>query len=296
LLGALAGALAQVFTIPVSVIATRQQIGRSSGRSRTPSVAAADRKPEVSYAQVASVPPTPSSAVINPEKGTSPTPSAKDAEVDESFLGVAREIIAEEGVGGLWLGIKPGLVLTVNPAITYGVFERVKGTLLAASAASKLTPGMSFVVGALSKTLATIASILVLDISTEIDSRNNRLPILTSWQRFVFKPGPRMRTRQLRHILSLHLLVLRITKDLRHTTVLSISSLAFGRRKVPSAGTRSVLSFQSTRDTCSPHMEQGMGAQITKAVLSQGVLFMSKDQFERWTLVIMATLYRLRRS
>jgi adenine nucleotide transporter 17 len=77
---------------------------------------------------------------------------------DDSFLGIAREIVAEEGVGGLWLGIKPGLVLTVNPAITYGVFERVKSVLLTASSASKLAPGTAFLVGALSKTLATIVN------------------------------------------------------------------------------------------------------------------------------------------
>jgi adenine nucleotide transporter 17 len=41
---------------------------------------------------------------------------------------------------------------------------------------------------------------------------------------------------------------------------------------------------------------RGMGAQIAKAVLSQGVLFMSKDQFERWALVLMATLYRMQQS
>ena len=34
LLGAAAGALAQIFTIPVSVIATRQQIGRSLDRPK----------------------------------------------------------------------------------------------------------------------------------------------------------------------------------------------------------------------------------------------------------------------
>jgi len=36
---------------------------------------------------------------------------------------------------------------------------------------------------------------------------------------------------------------------------------------------------------------QGMGAQIMKAVISQALLFMSKDQFEHWSLVIMAILY-----
>jgi len=121
LLGAVAGALAQIFTIPVSVIATRQQVGR----------------------------PERSKNLDNLEK-----------EVDDSFLGVAREIVAEEGVTGLWLGLKPGLVLTVNPAITYGVFERVKSLILLArgNSSTKIGPWLSFLVGALSKTLATIVS------------------------------------------------------------------------------------------------------------------------------------------
>ncbi|KAG6857383.1 hypothetical protein H0H87_004745 [Tephrocybe sp. NHM501043] len=118
LLGALAGALAQIFTIPVSVIATRQQVGRLNGSSQEPT--------------------------------------------DDSFLGVAREIIAEEGVTGLWLGIKPGLVLTVNPAITYGAFERVKSLILLAQvkagSGNKLSPLLSFFIGAISKTLATVVS------------------------------------------------------------------------------------------------------------------------------------------
>lgn len=119
LLGAVAGALAQIFTIPVAVIATRQQVGRADGSSRN----------------------------------------------DDSFFAVAREIIAEEGVTGLWLGIKPGLVLTVNPAITYGVFERVKSLVLLAQAkaasGNKLSPLLSFAIGAVSKTLATVVRVLL---------------------------------------------------------------------------------------------------------------------------------------
>ncbi|SNX82643.1 related to ANT1 - peroxisomal ATP carrier [Melanopsichium pennsylvanicum] len=114
-LGAIAGAMAQIFTIPVSVIATRQQLGTSE--------TAKDGKP-----------------------------------VDESFLGVASDILKEDGVTGLWRGLKPSLVLTVNPAITYGVFERVKTIILATSVDGKMTPGKSFLVGALSKTLATVVT------------------------------------------------------------------------------------------------------------------------------------------
>lgn len=133
LLGAAAGGLAQIFTIPVSVIATRQQVGRQAGESRESLEASSTTKGES-------------------------TSSTKVSADPDSFLNVAKEIIDEEGVTGLWLGIKPGLVLTVNPAITYGVFERVKSLLTMAQSSGKLSPWMSFLIGALSKTLATVVS------------------------------------------------------------------------------------------------------------------------------------------
>ena len=123
ILGALAGAFAQIFTIPVAVIATRQQLHVSEDGAAAP-----------------------------------------------GLLETAREIIAEHGLTGLWMGLKPGLVLTVNPAITYGVFERVKGILVAtqvaAGAEARLTPGRSFAIGVLSKTLATVVTYPYIFVST----------------------------------------------------------------------------------------------------------------------------------
>lgn len=106
ILGALAGALAQIFTIPVSVCTTRQQtqIGE-------------DRK---------------------------------------GLIATAKEIISEDGITGLWRGLKPSLVLVVNPAITYGLFERFKDIMYPNT--QRLTPGQSFFVGAASKTVATIVT------------------------------------------------------------------------------------------------------------------------------------------
>ena len=75
-LGAIAGALAQIFTIPVSVCTTRQQ-----------------------------------------------TQLGKD---QKGLIDTAKEVISEDGITGLWRGLKPSLVLVVNPAITYGLFERFK--------------------------------------------------------------------------------------------------------------------------------------------------------------------------
>lgn len=75
-LGALAGAFAQLFTIPVAVVTTRQQ---------------------------------------TQERGQK-----------KNMFATGKEIIeGEDGVSGLWRGLKASLVLTVNPAITYGAYQRL---------------------------------------------------------------------------------------------------------------------------------------------------------------------------
>ena len=79
-LGAAAGAIAQIFTIPVSVVTTRQQ--------------------------------------------TQPKGDKK------GMLDTGREVInGEDGWTGLWRGLKASLVLVVNPAITYGAYQRLKDVI-----------------------------------------------------------------------------------------------------------------------------------------------------------------------
>lgn len=103
--GAAAGAVAQVFTIPVSVITTRQQTQPKGDK-----------------------------------KGLADT---------------AREVIhSEDGYTGLWRGLKASLVLVVNPAITYGAYQRLREVLFPGKA--NLRPIEAFLLGAMSKALATI--------------------------------------------------------------------------------------------------------------------------------------------
>jgi hypothetical protein len=104
---------------------------------------------------------------------------------------VAREIVEEEGITGLWSGLRPGLVLTVNPAITYGMFERVKSLVLLTrgkfGSNGKMSPWLSFLVGALSKTLATIVCVSVMiEYRFSISSRSR---IHISWPRLGYKLG-----------------------------------------------------------------------------------------------------------
>ena len=76
-LGAVAGALAQLFTIPVSVVTTRQQ--------------------------------------------TQPKGEKK------GMFATGKEVIeGEDGITGLWRGLKASLILVVNPAITYGAYQRLR--------------------------------------------------------------------------------------------------------------------------------------------------------------------------
>lgn len=106
-LGALAGAVAQVFTIPVAVVTTRQQT-QSKG----------ERK---------------------------------------GLIDTGKEVVhSEDGWTGLWRGLKASLVLVVNPAITYGAYQRLKDVLFPGKISLK--PWEAFVLGAMSKALATIAT------------------------------------------------------------------------------------------------------------------------------------------
>ncbi|KAF6843685.1 hypothetical protein CMUS01_01877 [Colletotrichum musicola] len=106
-LGAIAGAVAQLCTIPVAVITTRQQTQRKSER--------------------------------------------------KGFVDTAREVIdGDDGVFGLWRGLKASLVLVVNPAITYGAYERLKESCFPGK--NSLKPWEAFLLGAASKALATLAT------------------------------------------------------------------------------------------------------------------------------------------
>ncbi|KAI9568195.1 mitochondrial carrier domain-containing protein [Boletus coccyginus] len=233
-LGAIAGALSQIFTIPVSVIATRQQVGRSS------------------HAQKSS-----ESSLLGSDDD------------DDSFFGVGREIIREEGVTGLWLGIKPGMVLTVNPAITYGVYERLKNILILAKAAAgtadKLTPGMTFLLGAFSKTLATIVTYPYIMAKVRIQARTSEHDTEEETG-LPHSLRPPARAKQTGAVA----LLIRVLKTEGFVGWYQVAYLDLNR------------------------VNLGMSAQIIKAVLSQALLFVSKEQFERWALTLMILSSKLR--
>jgi hypothetical protein len=109
-----AGAVAQVFTIPVSVITTRQQ---TQGKGE--------------------------------KKGMRDT---------------ARDVInSEDGWTGLWRGLKASLVLVVNPAITYGAYQRLREIIFPGKVS--LRPWEAFCVSS----VAHIRPFLLMTFSTRSD-------------------------------------------------------------------------------------------------------------------------------
>ncbi|KAJ1915957.1 hypothetical protein IWQ60_008272 [Tieghemiomyces parasiticus] len=197
-LGAVAAALAQLFTIPVSVVATRQQTARTEERL--------------------------------------------------GMLETAREIIADDGWTGLWKGLKPSLVLVVNPSITYGAFERIKAAMRRTSemggGSERLSALQVFVAGALSKTLATVVT----------------YPYIMAKVRLQWKPS---------------------------------KSQCDAETHQRYAGAVDVLRRVWQTDGF-VGWYKGMGAQISKAVLTQALLLMIKDKLESYIIVAFALLRVLR--
>ena len=187
MVGALAGAVTQCLTLPISVITTRQQT-----RVRDP-----------------------------PRTKPDPAPL-------HDMATTARQIIQQDGGGGLWRGLVPALVLTSNPAITYGLFERLKRAWLTRRhhLPASLSPLETFLLGVLCKTLATVLTYPYI-----------MAKVRMQWRAVDYDTNERVRYRNARDVLM---------------KVLKAEGVSGWYR--------------------------GMGAQISKAVLTQALLFVIKDQ------------------
>ncbi|KAI4283951.1 MAG: hypothetical protein L6R38_001786 [Xanthoria sp. 2 TBL-2021] len=190
-MGAVAGAIAQIFTIPVSVITTRQQTQQKG-----------DKK---------------------------------------GLLDTGREVIhSDDGWTGLWRGLKASLVLVVNPAITYGAYQRLRELLFPGKA--NLRPWESFFLGAMSKALATIAT----------------QPLIVAKVGLQSRPPPARQGRPFRNFIEV------MSYIVEHEGPLALF--------------------------------KGLAPQITKGIIVQGLLMMTKERMEILFIVLFAYLRRVRDS
>ena len=72
-----------------------------------------------------------------------------------SLSSIASQIRAEKGVQGFWSGYSASLVLTLNPSLTFFFFEAFKRTILPRSQRQNPSPQATFLLAAISKTMAS---------------------------------------------------------------------------------------------------------------------------------------------
>ena len=80
--------------------------------------------------------------------------NAAPARNGRSTLGTLRKLLREEGLGSLFAGVLPALVLVVNPILQYTIFEQLKNALERRRKGA-VGPRDAFYLGAIGKLLAT---------------------------------------------------------------------------------------------------------------------------------------------
>ncbi|EAZ63057.2 Peroxisomal membrane protein PMP47 [Scheffersomyces stipitis CBS 6054] len=74
---------------------------------------------------------------------------------NSSAFATILDIIEKDGVGTLFAGVLPALVLVINPIIQYTIFEQIKNVIVAKNGAKSFTAGKAFFIGAFGKLIAT---------------------------------------------------------------------------------------------------------------------------------------------
>ena len=74
------------------------------------------------------------------------------------FFDIARQVIRDDGIKGLWQGLTPSLIMVSNPALQYAFYETSSRWRLRRSGKSTLSAAEVFVLGAVAKFGATMAT------------------------------------------------------------------------------------------------------------------------------------------
>ncbi|KAL2418059.1 hypothetical protein ABEF95_008542 [Exophiala dermatitidis] len=128
--GFVAGSLTKLATAPIANIVTRKQAAALLAAKDNGAAAGAD-------AGAGAGAPTPAPFHV---------PSARE---------IARDIYAEKGLTGFWSGYSASLVLTLNPSITFGLFETLKKLFLPHHRRAHPPPYLTFLLSAFSKACAS---------------------------------------------------------------------------------------------------------------------------------------------
>ena len=127
-IGFLAGSLTKLATMPISNIVTRKQ------------TAAQD---------------TSSFSGKEKEASSTTTPATSSPSKPPSIRQIGQDILKQKGIQGFWSGYSAALILTLNPTLTFFLFESLKRFLLPRSKRANPPATATFFLAALSKACAS---------------------------------------------------------------------------------------------------------------------------------------------
>ncbi|KAI8805058.1 mitochondrial carrier domain-containing protein [Cladochytrium replicatum] len=156
---------------------------------------------------------------------------------DLSMFRTLLEILRTEGFTSLWRGIRASLILTINPAITYGFYERLRTVYISRRRSGSQVLGAmeAFWIGAITKALATVVT----------------YPLILAKVRMQGTKGGEGKGKGIKYKGFMDVLIKVVESD-------------------------GILGLFT-----------GMEAQLIKSVLTQALLFASKEEVVRWTRVLL---------
>ncbi len=95
---------------------------------------------------------------------------------NENYRTIVNDIYKKNGINGFWRGFQASLILTINPSITYGVFSYIKKM---PTFPKHITPMQSFLIGAFTKSLATIITYPYILVKTRLQSSNGKEGVIS---------------------------------------------------------------------------------------------------------------------
>ncbi|KAG0030589.1 hypothetical protein BGZ81_002454 [Podila clonocystis] len=233
-LGAEAGIISRFFTAPIHVVTTRQQ-------------------------------------VMGKEQAASGS-GIKGGEVNKkvSARAIVREIYAQDGITGFWAGYAPTVILSINPSITYFLFETIK-KLLVERQTKRAGPGASKSVLAQAATLTSLQIFFISACSKAIASFLTYPLILTK---------TKLQTK-----------VEDETED--QGSQEESDAGAKDKKKTHFNGIADVVRTV-VQDKGIAGLYTGCQGQVVKGFFSFGLMYMIKDRVVAWMLALFLTLHKMR--
>ncbi len=206
----------------------------------------------------------------------------------KSLFETAKDVLTSNGITGFWKGLNPSIILSINPSITYGSFERIKAILY--PNVERLNSGQNFLLGAISKSLATFATQPLIISKVMIQSTQERSKSIESSSenssdisfedaRDTFITNEKL-------------------NEKNETSIITNTLKSSNKKKIQSnqqfnSFTQALIYLYKVEGI--PGLFKGIGPQLGKAVIVQGLLFMIKDKVETFMILIILKLIGLKK-